>query len=241
MLKRRVFFIITFACVSIMARCPAYADVRSYVWTYEYQTMPKGMWEVENYVTTKVPNMQKSNINTIEEWVELEYGITDNWDVSMYQMYKFKNKKAENDAKYDGFKVRTRYRFGKAGQFFVDPLIYLEYIREPDFSKPNIIEAKLVLAKDIGDLNISYNQILKRNLEREGKTNNGYAAGLSYRIIPRFKLGMEAKGGFNERKNYLGPTLSWNAGKFWVSLGSAFGLNRRSDDLQVRMIVGVPF
>ncbi len=217
------------------------ADNRSYVWTYEYQTMPKGMWEIENYITTKVPDMRKSNINTIEEWLELEYGITHNWDLSMYQMYKFKNKKAENDGKYDGFKIRTRYRFGKAGQFIVDPLIYLEYIRDPDFSKPNVVEQKLILAKDIGDFNISYNQILKRNLEKKGKSNNEYAAGINYRLSPVLRLGVEVKGSFNERKSYAGPTIAWNAKKFWASLGAAFGVNRRSDDLQTRMIVGVPF
>jgi hypothetical protein len=203
--------------------------------------MPKGMWEVENYVTAKVPNMHKSNINTIEEQVELEYGITDNWDVAIYQMYKFTNTKAKDSGRYAGFKVRTRYKFGRKDEFLLDPLIYLEYIRDPNFSKPNVIEAKLILAKDIGRLNLSYNQIVKRNLENEGKTNNEYAAGISYRLVSFLRVGLEAKGSFNEEKSYIGPTISWNARKFWVALGPSFGLNRRSDDLNVRLIVGVPF
>lgn len=219
----------------------SYADKRSYVWTYEYMTMPKGMWELESYFTAEVPNMHRSNINTLKPWIELEYGITNNWDVSMYQMYKFKNKLAENDGQYDGFKLRTRYRFGQKNQFFIDPLIYLEYVRDPDFHKPNVIEAKLILAKDLGDFNISYNQILERNLEREGKTDHEYATGLSYAFSPQFKFGIEAKGNYSKAKCALGPTFAFSTRHFWVSLGAAFGLNQRTDDLQGRLIVGVPF
>jgi len=219
----------------------AFADRRSYVWTYEYVTMPKGMWELENYVTTEVPDMSKSNINTIKEWVELEYGITDNWDVSMYQMYKFKNKKAENDGRYDGFKLRTRYKIGKKGQFIVDPLLYLEYIRSGNFSEPNVVEAKVVLAKDIKDFNLSYNQIAKRDLESRGKTESEYAAGINYRFFPAFTLGIESKGNYSKEKYYLGPTLSFGHGRIWAALGAAFGLNYAADDLQTRLIVGVLF
>lgn len=219
----------------------SYADKRTYVWTYEYMTMPKGRWELESYFTAEVPNMHRPNINTLKPWLELEYGITDNWDVSMYQMYKFKNKSAENDGQYDGFKIRTRYRFGQKNQFIVDPLIYLEYIRDHNFHQPNAIEVKLILAKDLGDFNVSYNQILKRNLENEGKTDHEYAAGLSYAFLPQFKFGIEAKGNYSKAKCALGPTLSFSAKHFWVSLGAAFGLNQRTDDVQGRLIVGIPF
>jgi len=219
----------------------SYADRRSYVWTYEYMTMPKGMWELEYYLTDEIPATKNSNIYTLKHWLELEYGITDNWDISMYQMYKYKNKAKENDSKYDGFKVRTRYRFGKKGQFVIDPLVYLEYIRDSDFSKPSVIEAKLILGKDIGSWNVSYNQIIKRDLERTGKTALEYAGALGYAVFPNFKVGVETKGNYGSRKYALGPTISWAGKKIWASLGAAFGVNTRTDDIQTRIIVGVPF
>ncbi len=226
--------------VILAIRQNSYADTRSYVWTYEYMTLPRGLSEIEYYLTTQVPDTSKSNVNTWKHWVELEYGITDSWDVAMYQMWKQKNTASGSTSEYDGFKIRTRYRFGKKGEFFLDPLLYLEYIRDDDLSKPNIGEAKLILAKDIGNLNISYNQILERNLEK-GKTEHEYAVGISYAFLPDFKLGIESKGSYNEREYAIGPTVSWVNSKFWVSLGAAFGLNKRTDDLQTRMIVGVPF
>lgn len=229
--------------VFVLSLCAnsAYADRRSYVWTYEYMTMPKGMWELETYVTTEVPDMHKSNINTVKPQLELEYGITDRWDAAIYQMWEFKNKRYENDSEYKGFKLRTRYKIGEKGKFFVDPLLYFEYIRDDDFSKPNAGELKLVLAKDIGDFNVSYNQVIKRNLEREGKTGHEYAAGISYAFTPRFRVGIESKGNYPKEKYAVGPTLSHAFNKAFVSLGTAFGLNERTDDLQTRMIVGILF
>ena len=72
------------------------ADGRSYVWTYEYHTTPKNMAEVEYYLTSKVPDKNDPGVNTWEHWLEFEYGLTDHWDISMYQMWKEDN--AESDS-----------------------------------------------------------------------------------------------------------------------------------------------
>ncbi|MCM8797558.1 MAG: hypothetical protein NC923_06780 [Candidatus Omnitrophica bacterium] len=156
-------------------------------------------------------------------------------------MWKFKNKNYDDGSEYDGFKLRTRYRMGEKGKFIVDPLLYFEYIRDDDFSKPNMGEAKLILAKDIGGFNISYNEIIKRELEREGKTGHEYATGISYAFASRFRVGIESKGDFPKEKYALGPTLSCTFKKAFITLGSLFGLNERTDELQTRVIIGIPF
>lgn len=213
-----------------------YADERNYVWTYEYQTMPEGLAEVEYYLTSEVPDSDQPELSTWKNWLELEYGITDRWDISMYQMFKQKNAVSE----YDGFKIRTRYRFGEKDRFFVDPLFYLELIRGNDLSTPNVIEAKLILAKDFGSWNISFNHIVERNLEIKGETENEYAVGINYAILRNFRLGLESKGEY-EGKVALGPSLAFYTNKFWLSLGTVAGLNNRSDDLQSRIILGFGF
>lgn len=241
MSKRISLLIFAVAAGILLTAQNGFADKRSYVWTYEYMTMPKGMFEIENYVTTEVKNINKSNINTVKEWVELEYGITDRWDAAVYQMWKFNNKKAENDSEYDGFKIRTRYRFGRKGQFFIDPLVYLEYIRDDNWHKASAGEAKLILAKDIGKVNLSYNQILKSNLESDGLAEWEYAAGISYPLGRSFRFGLESKGNYTKDKSAAGPTLSWQGKNIWAAVGAVFGLNNRTDDLQTRVIVGIPF
>lgn len=225
------------ACISENAL----ADRRSYVWTYEYQTMPKGMAEIEYYLTEEQPDIEKARPNTWKHWIELEYGVTDHFDVSMYQQFKQSNKSASSTFEYDGFKVRTRYRLFERGTLPVDILFYLEYIRPGDFKKANVLEEKLVLAKDIGNLNISYNQIFKQELESGGENEYEYASGISYEITPSFKIGVESKGSYLDEKYYIGPTIGWASSKFWVSAGVLGGITKKSDDLQARLIVGVHF
>ncbi len=219
----------------------AYADRRGYVWAYEYMTMRKGMFEIEYYLTHAQPDIDESKPNTQKHYVELEYGITNHWDVALYQRFKQSNKVGDSDFDYDGFKVRTRYRFLEKGNLPVDTLLYLEYIRDDDFSAPHVLEGKLILAKDIGDFNIAYNPIIKQVLESDGETEHEYAAGVNYALRPNFKVGIESKGNYTDEKYYVGPTVSWSTSKFWTALGVVAGLNDKSDDTQARLIVGVPF
>lgn len=241
MMKKRVIRAGWILLLVLAAAGEALADQRNYVWTYEYLTVRKGKWELETYVTSEVPDINRSNINTLKPWIELEYGITRNWDVAMYQMWKFKNKRFENDSEYDGFKLRTRYKFGKKGQFPVDTLLYFEYFRPGDMHKPNVGEVKLILAKDINRINLSYNQIVKADLASTGLAEWQYALGANYAFNFRFHAGIESKGNYTKDQYAIGPTLAFVTKKFWVTFGSAFGLNRKTDDLQTRVIVGVPF
>jgi hypothetical protein len=220
-----------------------YADRRSYVWTYEYQTMPKGRLEAEYYLTEEQPDMQKAKPNIWKQQVELEYGVTDHLDVSMYQMFKQSNTVSSDKFEYDGFKIRGRYRVLEKNRLPLDVLFYLEYIRPGDFKKPNVLEEKVILAKDIGNFNISYNQIFEQELESGGKAEYGYTAGASYAITPALRLGVETKGNYTEREYSIGPTVAYvfKPIKAYIALGAAFGLNDRTDDLQTRLIVGVLF
>lgn len=241
-MKMKRYVLSTFYLVlTLVIAAPVYADWRSYVWTYEYMTLPKGMAEVEYYLTTQVPDTAESGVNTWKHWVELEYGITNRWDVAIYQMWKQENTASDSASGYDGFKIRTRYKFGEKGKFFIDPELYFEYIRDNDLSEPNIGEVKLILAKSLGNFNISYNQIFERNLEKGGSTNHEYAVGVSYEFSPALTFGIESKGSYSERGYAIGPTVSWINEKFWVALGAVFGLNERTDDVQTRMIVGIHF
>lgn len=220
----------------------SHADRRSYVWTYESITMPAGMAEGEYYLTAKVPDTGVSDNSTWEHQLELEYGLMDNWDVSMYQVWaQSYSADEESDFDYKGFKLRTRYKIGKTGEYFLDPLLYAEYIMNPTPGKPEVLEAKLVLAKDIGNLNIAYNQKIEQALEGDSELEHGYAAGISYDIVPVVSLGLEAKGNYSEVEHAVGPVVSVETEKLWLSLGAAVGLNDNTDDLQVRMITGLSF
>ena len=116
-------------CTVWVVTSGALADRRSYVWTYEYQTMPKGMAEVEYYLTHKISDWDNyDEKNTWEHAVELEYGLTDHWDIAIYQTWQHTNTESRDWSGYTGSKIRTRYRIGEKGQLPVDILLYAEYI-----------------------------------------------------------------------------------------------------------------
>lgn len=224
----------TLASVSI-------ADRRSYVWTYEYQTMPKGTAEVEYYLTHKISDWHRYDNNTWEHNVEFEYGLTDHWDVAIYQTFKQSNTNTEDEFDYTGSKIRTRYRIGEKGQLPVDVLLYAEYILGDGPSNADKFEGKLILAKDFGKWNLAYNQIYEKEVKNGDGFEHAYATGLSYEFSPTWKAGLESSGNYTDDKYYLGPTVSWASEKYWVNVGALRGLNDRSDDLRFRMIIGFPF
>src|SRR4030042_381529 len=84
--------------LALFAFCnSASADRRSYVWTYEYMTMPRGTKEIEYYLTTKIPQDQNAEINNMEHQLEFEYGISDHWDIALYQQLLNNNRDSESD------------------------------------------------------------------------------------------------------------------------------------------------
>ena len=224
----------------------ASADWRRYVWTYEYLTMPEGGWELENYLTFKVPEWAETRTNSLEEQIEIEYGITNRWDVALYNRLERINQAGGGSTTfYKGFKVRMRYRFGEEGAYPLDPLLYVEWVRDVRRDRnPDKLEGKLILAKELGRFNVAYNQIVESRLGSGGRTEHGFAAGVSYPVSLSWILGMEAKGdyyrpgGVGERFS-LGPTVSWLGDGFWFAGGTLFGLNRAADDFGARLLIGI--
>lgn len=118
------------------------ADNRRDFWTYEYLTLSAGMGEFEFYTTLSSLDMKHSKGNTIaEHQFELEVGMTDRYDFSIYQIFE---QKPDKSLSYEGYKLRNRYRLGERGEYFVDPLLYFEYKGKPDFSVHEI-EGKIIL------------------------------------------------------------------------------------------------
>lgn len=240
---KKTIFVLTACAVMILTLAGTVsADVRMYVWTYEYQTMPEGLAEIEYYLTEEQKDKAVSRESTWKHWVELEYGLTNHWDISMYQQFKQTNKAVSSAFEYDGFKVRSRYRFLEKDVLPLDMLLYAEYIRNDNLDKNNVLEGKVILAKDIDVFNIAYNQIAKAEFkDDEVDTVHEYAFGASYEVIPAVRVGVESKGSYSDDKFAIGPSVSLIANKFWVSLGLAGGLNKKTDDLQTRMILGIHF
>ena len=118
--------------VSIAGFC--IADQRHFIWTYEYKTVNRGEVEFEHYYTTSYPNSSYlSNGTKVGHQLELEIGMNERFDFAVYHQFEQKN-----NLIYNGYKLRGRYRIGEQNQYFLDPLLYLEYHGKPDFSEHGI-------------------------------------------------------------------------------------------------------
>ncbi len=231
--------VLTVFLIVFMAVPECMADWRSYVWTYEYQTVDRGDAELESYFTLSTPEIDRmEGITTTDFQLELEVGMTERYDFSIYQIFE---QAPEGSLRYKGYKLRSRYRFGEKGRYPLDPLIYVEYKGKPDFSEHGI-ELKLILAKDIGATNIALNPILEFERDGEWEVEPEYAVGITRRISDLLKFGLEAKGG--ESGHYIGPVISHGRDDLWVSLGSAIKLgdvDEGKPEFQIRLLMAVGF
>jgi hypothetical protein len=235
----------------------ARADRRAYGITYEAVTAPRGELDVETW-TTIAPQGEVDggpSSRGMREMIELEYGITDRWDVALYNMLDMITS-GDTDSGYAGFKLETRYRPSDRGEWPIDPVFYLEFQQLFRGDARQKYEAKLILAKDIGNLNIAANLALEeeRTTEPTWNTEVEYAFGTSYALSPAWVIGAELFGkaekdemGGIENRAWAGPAISW-AGSgsgalhgVWVTLAGGAGLGGAADPYYARAIVGFQF
>ncbi|ROL57545.1 hypothetical protein D9V86_12180 [Bacteroidetes/Chlorobi group bacterium ChocPot_Mid] len=225
-------------CLIILSLQISKADQRNFVWTYEYMIMEPGKAEIEQYTTLSSLSGNEFNGKTSTELnFEAEIGMNKHYDFAVYQNFK---QGTDGLLKYSGFKLRTRILIGEKNQFWMDPLIYLEYKSNPDFSK-QVLEPKLILEKDFGDFRISINAYFEAEFtDEETEFIPKYAVGATYKFGELFNFGFESKG--DKNGYYAGPTLSHGSEKLWVALGSLHALGKIVEGepkIQLRMILGL--
>jgi hypothetical protein len=235
----------------------AFADRRAYGTTYEAVTAPKGELDIETWSTFASQGEVDGGPASrgVRTMVELEYGLTDHWDIALYNLLDTITS-GDTDSGYAGFKIETRYRPSDRGQWPVDPVLYFELQQLFRGDANQKYEAKLILARDFGKLNVAANLALEeeRTTEPAWNTEIEYALGTSYSLSPTWMVGAELFGkaekarGEIENKLWAGPAVSWAGGGtsgplkgVWVTLAGGAGLSEGADDYYARVIVGLQF
>jgi hypothetical protein len=222
-----------------MITAPAMADRRNFVWTYQYATMPAGSAEFEHYFGYKLSDRDVRESGQYSHQLEIEVGITDRWDVSLYQVF---NQVNDSGFDYDGFKMRTRLRLFETGQYFLDPLLYLEVKRAADHAEPTEVEGKIILARTHRKYFSAFNLVAERELGSGHELEWKYDAGVGYQFSPAVSFGFESKGNFEsgvKARQGIGPTVSMARGTVWLSSGILFPLTDQTSDIEFRYIMGI--
>jgi hypothetical protein len=214
--------------------------------------MPRGETEVELYTTQSRATFDDGSPQSFQMMLEIEHGLTERWDVSLYHV--FEQSSGDGTVMDPGepfhfaeMKLRTRYRFAERGELPVNPVAYLEAVKVFGTSVYEV-EAKAILARDFGSLSVAVNPVFELIFGGdvpETEVELGWAAGVTYEVSPKLKVGAETWGGFeveaiDEVGISAGPTLSWApAPSFWLATTAGFGLNDNADRFSVRGLIGM--
>src|SRR5262245_49853524 len=92
-----------FAFGLLVLNCLAVADPRPFTLTYDAYPMGKGGLEYEQWVTFNADKESESDFQEFEFLHELEYGISDNFDLGLYFLrWKYEDSQEESGTSYDG-------------------------------------------------------------------------------------------------------------------------------------------
>lgn len=239
-LRMRITIAISGALCLLLLAPAARADRRTLIRAYEYATQPKGNLEFELWNDIDAPATGFSDA-AITHRLELEYGLTDHWDMALYHV--FKSEPGE-PFHFDSWRLETRYRFAEKGEWPVDVMLYLEAERPANFEEPWEIEEKLILEKSFGNFALVGNLVGEQTLF----AGQGYEwevdLGARYEVTPALRLGLEGwtihetKGGETESQWFVGPAFSVASGKIWFQLGAGFGVGDDAATASVRSVLG---
>lgn len=232
------------------------ADRRIFGYTYPYQTLPKGMLELEHYLDLGLAGWDNPTTLTIEDtwsapdWrhqLEFEYGITDHLDFGFYNVFR---QKPYSTLQYEGLKVRSRYRFGEQGQRIVDPAIYLEAAYSGTAVK---LEQMLILSKILGNFELTINAKVEQEYgfkDKKWEYEVLPLVGIGYHFNHHLALSLEYYGKLKVEAgemeyyvSYLGPAISVAGNQFFWTVAVQPQLGDRTGlaTIQIRSLFGAAF
>ena len=244
---------------------PARATPVPLPFTYPYETLGKGELEDELYgditplkvyadPTHATPGKLTEPAYVLQN--EIEYGVTDHVELAWYQVFEANPVDGGgNGMQFDGFKFRGRFRIAEAGELPVDLALYLELETLHDEIS---LEEKVILAKRFGRLHWMGNLWVEQEDNRPFDSGAQFfdfvfnpTTGFTYEVAPTFQPGIEywGRGVFGAREessvdainhrmhHFVGPTVHFDWGKVWWSLGVYADLNNINEP-QVGEIYG---
>lgn len=160
-----------------------YAHKRETIMTYPAWTAVKGELEMTHWYNAGDEINEKP-----EQWLELEYGVTNRLQTSLYLITD------ADKLNYKGWKWENIWRMAAPGKFIVEPALYLEYRHNDEKGATDELEGKLILQKNIGQLNLITNFVWEKHTsgDEQNVKFNRYHVAATYPIAsPNATLGLE--------------------------------------------------
>jgi hypothetical protein len=242
-----------FAIVVLLWPASVWAGVRHFTFIYEAPTSAPGSFDFENSVTWK-RTTNPGESNQIDFRHEIEYGVTDHFQASVYVAdWFYENGSDRSGTIYSDNAIELIYNLTNP---VVDPVgfsLYQEYRFGYRFFE---WESKAILQKNFGPWIFAYNATLEAVWDGEGLSETegelSQALGASYEISPRLSVGLEMlhevvlpewKNTGTIRNFFVGPNVSYRRGRWFVTATALAQATDTTDeaDFQVRTIFGMGF
>lgn len=227
--------VISAAALSALAALTASATERLFTYTYEPETMPKGLFEYEQWVTLRAGRNSAVGQEDFNLWQlrhEFEYGLTDNYTISLYVNESVEGFRVPgthrhvSDWSFDGVSLENRYLVLNPAEHAVGLALYLE----PRYSGEEAeLEQKLILGQRFGDWKWALNLTHATEWENDFRETEGeleLSFGLARILGKHWSVGFEARDHnelpeYSEWENtafYLGPVASYRRDPWWATL-----------------------
>src|SRR5205814_3731266 len=228
-----------------------FGGVRHFTFLYEAPTSARGSLELENWISSqRITEPDRSD--EVDFRHELEYGVTDKFQVSVYLAdWFYENNRGGSSFTYSDSAIELIYNLTNPVDDPIGISIYGE-IKAGD--RLIELESKLIAQKNLDPLIFAYNATLEAVwegsdlAEREGEFSQ--ALGASYEISPRISAGIELLHEFvfpewrdeeKIRNLFVGPNVSYRRGNWFITVTALAQATDTDDepDLQVRAIFGI--
>lgn len=198
----------------------AHADENLFGYSYGAETLPKGKWEVYSWTTAR-PDKGLGNYTAFDFKQEIEYGVTDRFQVSFYfseSYHDYSGGSIEEDGEvknlhrfsYSGnqlalkYNVLSPYKDALGLAFYVEPGYALVTGGAGEDVIAWELETKVILQKNFLEDQLVTNLNITTEFEWEKPRPSGGAAyetefvfeasgGLAYRVAPNLFVGVEAR------------------------------------------------
>lgn len=240
--------LLAFAIGAFLLPAGVRADENYFGYTYGSETLPKGGWEVYQWVTSRTGKAEGS-YRAIDYQTEFEHGFTDHLQGSFYLnaishhisgVSDFANR---DQFRFNGFQASVKYSLKSPYKDGYGLAVYLEpgYKRFAASSGQRtdiyFLEPKLILQKNFLDDTVIWATNLAAEFEREHNREEQkweselelqLSSGVSYRFAPHWFAGVEglATSAFErmrlnqlgEYAVFVGPNLHYADKKWWATV-----------------------
>ena len=225
--------------------------VRHFTFLYEAPTSAPGSLELENWATWQRITGSAHSAK-VDFRHELEYGVTNKFQVSVYLADWFYESNHEHSGfAYSDSAIELIYNLTDPVDDPIGLSIYGEFRAGDRLVE---LESKLIAQKNLGPVILAYNATLEAVwegndlTEREGEFSQ--ALGASYEISPPISVGLEVLHEFvfpgwrdeeKIRNLFVGPNVSYRHRDWFVTVTALAQATDTEDepDFQVRTIFGV--